>query len=332
MLKGLGALAALSLPLAATDARAACQFQKVAEAPVTMRGLRPLVAAKVNGRDTRFMLDTGAFFSGVSDGAAARFGMKKSSAPFGLTLRGVGGATSLARAVEADTFDFAGGHFTKMQFLAGGRLGSGDVAGVIGQNLLSNYDVEYDLANGVVRFFKPVDCGRNANLAYWAQGKALSRIDIRDASSKTVLRVVTDVKVNGRTIRAVLDSGSSVSFVSRPAAAKAGVPISSEGVTAAGATYGIYGGGTETFIAPFASFAIGDEEIRNTQLRVADIRIGDSEMLIGADFFLSHRILVSKSQGKIYFTYNGGPVFRLDRNAGARPATRTTTTSATARP
>ena len=34
-------------------------------------------------------------------------------------------------------------------------------------------------------------------------------------------------------------------------------------------------------------------------------------MLIGADFFLSHRIYVASSQSKLYFTYNGGPVFNL---------------------
>ena len=35
-------------------------------------------------------------------------------------------------------------------------------------------------------------------------------------------------------------------------------------------------------------------------------------MLIGADFFLSHRIYVASSQKKLYFTYNGGPVFNLE--------------------
>ena len=34
-------------------------------------------------------------------------------------------------------------------------------------------------------------------------------------------------------------------------------------------------------------------------------------MLIGADFFLSHRVFIANSQDKIYFTYNGGPVFDL---------------------
>jgi tetratricopeptide (TPR) repeat protein len=71
----------------------------------------------------------------------------------------------------------------------------------------------------------------------------------------------------------------------------------------------------ESSLAPFGSFGIGDEEIKNTRLRVADIELPDADMLLGTDFFLSHRILVSRSQDKLYFTYNGGPVFRLDSEA-----------------
>jgi hypothetical protein len=67
----------------------------------------------------------------------------------------------------------------------------------------------------------------------------------------------------------------------------------------------------QTWIAPFASFRIGDEEIRNTHLRIWDTGLRDVDMLIGADFFLSHRIYVASSQHKLYFTYNGGPVFNL---------------------
>ena len=35
-------------------------------------------------------------------------------------------------------------------------------------------------------------------------------------------------------------------------------------------------------------------------------------MLLGTDFLRSHRVLVSHSQRKIYFTYAGGPVFSID--------------------
>ena len=34
-------------------------------------------------------------------------------------------------------------------------------------------------------------------------------------------------------------------------------------------------------------------------------------MLLGADFLFSHRVFITHSQRKIYFTYAGGPVFQL---------------------
>jgi tetratricopeptide (TPR) repeat protein len=47
-------------------------------------------------------------------------------------------------------------------------------------------------------------------------------------------------------------------------------------------------------------------------------------MLIGADFMLSHRIYIARSQDKLYFTYNGGPVFRLDSAPAPPPVTEAT--------
>jgi tetratricopeptide (TPR) repeat protein len=40
-------------------------------------------------------------------------------------------------------------------------------------------------------------------------------------------------------------------------------------------------------------------------------------MLLGADFFLSHHVYVANSQHRLYFTYNGGPVFNLSKSASA---------------
>jgi tetratricopeptide (TPR) repeat protein/predicted aspartyl protease len=310
------ALALAAIALAAPPAFAECKFQKLAEVPVTMDGLRPIVTAKLHGQDAKFMIDTGAFFGFVSDDAAPRYGLKKSIAPFGMTIRGIGGGQADARAVEADSLEFAGARWRNIQFLAGGRVGHGEVVGVIGQNLLGAFDMEYDFANGVLRFFKPDGCEKS-NLAYWSSGMALQRISF-DNPGRFVQQVKTQARVNGQSIRVTLDSGSPVSFLNRTAAARAGVEPNSPGVVDAGVTYGIYGRGQETYLAPFPSFAIGDEEIKNTRLRVAKIDLTDSDMLLGADFFLSHRILVAKSQSKIYITYNGGPVFRLDRAAASQ--------------
>ena len=74
----------------------------------------------------------------------------------------------------------------------------------------------------------------------------------------------------------------------------------------------------ETWIAPFSEFSMGGEDIHNTQIRVFDTPMGaNHDLTLGADFFLAHRIYVSGAQKRLFFTYNGGPVFRLEPNRRA---------------
>jgi tetratricopeptide (TPR) repeat protein len=85
-------------------------------------------------------------------------------------------------------------------------------------------------------------------------------------------------------------------------------------VVEAGYSFGVGRGDARTWITPVESFKIGEEEIRNTRLRIADADFAGRQaidMLLGADFFLSHHIYIANSQKKLYFTYNGGPVFNL---------------------
>lgn len=289
-------------------ARAECKFQKIAEVAVTMDGLTAVVQAKLNGKDAAFEVGTGAFFSGVRDETVAAYGMHPSSAPFGLQVKGLGGAVRDARAVTAEQFSFGQASFKDLQFLVGGRMNT-KFAGVIGENLMGPFDVEYDFANGMMRYFKASGCG-GANLAYWASGKQLSKVPL-DSPASVMLKVVGAAHINGRAVRVKFDS-SGRSMLSLTAASRVGVQPSSAGVTSGGVIHGLYGAGKETFQAPFDSFKIGDEEIKNTKLLVTDLALDDADMLLGGDFFLSHRILISGSQKAVYFTYNGGPVFRLE--------------------
>ncbi len=67
--------------------------------------------------------------------------------------------------------------------------------------------------------------------------------------------------------------------------------------------------------AKFKLLKIGNEELHNVRLRFADLGTLDTDMLLGADFFVSHRLYVSNLQHRIYFTYTGGRLF----NAVAMP-------------
>ena len=87
---------ALSSALLLSPAQAAetCTLGKVAELPISMAGTRPLITAKINNQEARFVLDSGAFFSMMSAATAAQFNLKLTRAPFGLTVQGVGGSVS----------------------------------------------------------------------------------------------------------------------------------------------------------------------------------------------------------------------------------------------
>ncbi|HZZ31639.1 MAG TPA: retropepsin-like aspartic protease, partial [Phenylobacterium sp.] len=232
-----------------STAQADCKFQKIAEVPVTMDGLRPLVTAVVNGHEATFVVSTGAFFSSVSPEAAERFGMKKSTAPFGLEVTGLGGVSRDARAVMADSFTFANAGFKNIQFLVGGWGGGGSTAGGLGQNIMGPFDVEYDFAHGVMRFFKSAGCG-GSDLAYWASGMTVSQLSL-DSPGAYMREVLATAHVNGRAIKVKFTSGAGVSYLDKLAAERAGIQVNAPSVSSAGVIQGAYGKGIETFVAPF---------------------------------------------------------------------------------
>jgi tetratricopeptide (TPR) repeat protein len=278
--------------------------------PVTMAGMRPTIPAKINGTDVSFIVDSGAFYSMLTPSAAAELKLRRDRAPSNLSLGGVGGKVeaSVATVKELTVFDVQIPH---AEFIVAGSEPGPNVVGLLGQNLLRIGDIEYDLANGVIRLVRPDGC-RDAPLAYWAKAQPYSAIDIGYATASSPYTTGTAF-LNGAKIRVMFDTGAETSAVARYAAERAGIKMDDPAVLPAGTSRGIGRAVVKTWIVPFSSFKIGDEEIRNTRLRVADFDLS-VDMLIGADFFLSHRIYVANSQRKLYFTYNGGPVFNLARS------------------
>jgi tetratricopeptide (TPR) repeat protein len=307
------ALAAF-LPMAS---RALCKREAM-DLPVIISGTRPSVAAKINGREVRFIVDSGAFFSMITAPVAEEFKLPTRMV-FGLRVGGIGGVTVPTLATVKE-FTLKNVVTPNAEFLVGGSSAGSGVAGVLGQNLLSRWDVEYNLAQGMIRLMKDDDC-RKAMLAYWVQpSDTYSVIDI-SKGTQTDPHTTGAAYVNGAKIRLVFDTGAAMSLLSRRAAERAGIKLDAPDVVDAGLVSGVGTGMVRSYIAPVDSFKFDNgEEIKHTRLRIADEDFDFTDMLLGADFFLSHRIFVANSQNKLYFTYNGGPVFNLTRNAAAAPA------------
>ena len=298
-----------------------CQIVRTPDIPVTMSGLRPLVRAQINGQDAMLVVDSGAFFSMLTPAAARQFQLPSVALPRAVWVEGVGGAEA-ARVARVKKFTLINSTLDDVDFvIAGSGFGAGAV-GLLGQNVLRFADVEYDLANGVIRLVRPKGDCKHTSLAYWADaaGKPYSVIDIEPATAEQP-HTKSVAYLNGVKIHVLFDTGAPQSILTLGAAKHAGITPGSPGVTDGGDSYGLGHKLTKTWITRFSSFKIGDEEVQHAQLRFGDIDLPETDMLVGADFFLSHRIYVASSKNRIYFTYNGGPVFDLSASRGpAEPA------------
>ena len=288
-----------------------CRLMMTPPVPVQMENLRPVISATIDGIGGRFVVDTGSFFDFLSPAAAAQFKLPLEDAPPWYYVSGVGGWI-IPKIATAKTFSVAGISARDAKFLVGHNDFYGGIVGVIGQNILRIADVDYDFADGVLRFVKPEHCSDSV-LAYWATTQAVSTVQLRWPSEQRPL-LIGHAAVNGQDIQVLFDTGSWRTILSLDAAKRAGITPESPGVVRAGESIGLGGKPVPVWAAPIATFAIGGETIEHTHVLIGDLGLSQLgvDMLLGSDFFLAHHVYVANSQNKLYFTYNGGPVFDLN--------------------
>lgn len=327
----LAALTMLGAAAAGSSVEAAnCKLALVSTWPVRLDRNRLLVEGAINRQKVSVLLDTGSMRTLIFRAAAVRLGLPISGAT-NARLYGVGGETKVDVALVEE---FMVGQAVQKELrilVAGERDPGNDVGVLLGEDFFQAFDVEFDLTHDAVRLFQPKDCD-GASLAYWARGgaseAAFERLDVNRPE------ILLTVRINDQPVTAKLDSGAGNSVLDKTDARHLGVTPETPGVVAAGQSTGLGKNAVEWWIGPFQSFVIDNETIRDTQILFSDIykdvtyratgsniahklQVSHS-MLLGADFLRSHRVLVAHSQRKVYFTYEGGPVFQLNQPPAAR--------------
>lgn len=302
-----------------------CKLAKWGTLPVQVIGEKATTQIKVNGVDTSFILDTGAFFNFMSRADATALKLPLSPPPYDMRIRGIGGSSDV-KVARVNDFGMLDTTFHNVLFLVGG---SDAGRGALGANMLDSADLELDLAHGKVTLFQSEGCGKAA-LAYWSTGRNYEVADLHpDYANENDKRTFVDVMINGKSFRALLDSGADATMIDRRAAERAGIDLHGPGVKAGPRIHGIGAQSDQTWIVPVDKFSVGTETIQHSQMLVMDNNFGDgsTDMILGIDFMLAHHIYIANSQKKMYFTYNGGRVFSLDtRSIGANePASSATT-------
>jgi len=290
-----GAFVLLAL-LACGPARAACRVEQRGTVPVTQAGGSLLVPVDINGMQENFVLDTGAERSVVSPQAALRVGLARDEW-VSTDMRGVGGrdATRLGR---PRTLTIGGIALRRHTMAADNSIavatipdsaGGHPIAGLLGQDYLSTFDLDLDVPHGTLGLFSVSGCSG----AFLPWTGRYTPIEAMRPVGNTLL---LPASVDGQAFVAELDSGASSSVVIAP-----GIERLHLATGGSGTVRGLGAGSMAVHSQRFATVLIGGEMLPDMTMLVAPYhawRIVD--MLLGADWLRDRHVWISWATNQIF--------------------------------
>ena len=192
-----------------------------------------------------------------------------------------------------------------VRFVVGGAAYEPGVAGLLGQDVLGLADVDYDLAGGAIRLLRAPGCGAR-DFPDWGKTRSAWAMAL-DPINAAAPHAVGRAFINGVRMKAAFDTGAATTILTRAAARRAGIDVRGFGAAPAHPAAGIGARLAPTWIAPITTFTIGGETMHDLRLRIVDTALGEVDMLIGADFFLTHRVYVAADRGRLFAMRNPDP-------------------------
>lgn len=306
-------LLALSLPAWAADPPSTCKYLEAARVDLqyTGPGLEITMPGTINGKPARMLADTGSGRTYLTMSAVRRHKLHLRETVE--RVQGIGGESKVY-AVKVSDFSAGPARSTAATMRVPGDTGFvPNFDAIVGAPYLLQTDLELSLATKQARFFRPVDCDR-AWLAYWDRNANVIPFALNGETGNPIFHVY----LNGHKLEAMIDSGASTTSVDLNAARRAGIDVDAPGSVRRGNASGVGSRTVANWHVTASSLAIGDETIRNPELSV--IGTGGRlsvDVLLGADFLRSHRVLFAMSQRKIYISYTGGAP--LSQRRGIEP-------------
>lgn len=310
------ALGAALGPGAATAER--CQIRQM-EIPVRLVDRRPIATVQINGTAVSLLVDSGAFFSMLAPATATQLNLTLHKPPPQLEVRGYTGTVD-TKLTRVDSLGLQGAQLPNVEFLVGGSETGWAAQGLLGRDVLSQADTEYDLAHGVVRLSFPKGDCQQTRLAHWAGDAPVIELPLDDNQPRSDSAIRVKVLINGRKSLALLDTGAPRTSMSLTAALRAGVDR--EQLKPNGQASGLGQRKVASWRGRIATLEVGGEKINNADMTIDDVPGLEQDLILGLDYFLSHRIYVSRLQGQLYATWNGTPVFATERDPAAQRDTR----------
>jgi hypothetical protein len=284
-------------------ARAACTLQQRATVPFAASGRQWVVPLSVNGTTAQFVLDTGAERSLVTPEAVHRLGLALDHW-VGTTMRGVGGVVEHQnadpRSLTLGGLALQRHTVTHDTSLTVGALpqpaAAQPVDGLLGRDFLSVFDVELDMAAQRLTLYSVHDC--SGRFLPWSM-----RYVAVPAETPMTHALVLPVALDGRRLRALLDTGASVSMLTLSGRIRLGLTPQLLRGDAAGTARGLGRQAPAMQLHRFASLQVGSEILRDPVLWVTPVRVAPIvDLLLGADWVgRQQRVWLSFATAQVFF-------------------------------
>ncbi len=294
-------LSVLLFGLCVHSAAAACRVETLARVPVTVAGRSPLVTVQVDDQPARFILDTGAERSVVSEAAVRRLGLPRDQW-VGTTMSGIGGVDRRPNALPR-SLSLAGvklvrntlNHDTSLVVTPGLRGVSPDAAdGLLGRDYLFAFDLDLNMPDRVLGLEAVHGCS-GSFLPWNSPYAAVPVTEVVGAA------VVMPVSLDGRPLRALLDSGASSSLLAAPGMFKLGLDVAHVADDPSDVVSGLGPRSVVMRRHRFASLAVADQVADRPEVWVAPVHLSPIvDMLLGMDWLLDHRVWISNATRQVF--------------------------------
>jgi predicted aspartyl protease len=168
------------------------------------------IPAQLNGKPVTMTIDTGSYISSVSYGTVAALGLAlKPGNGLGTFVNGI----RVFSYVQSDTFNLGAAYARDMSFfVVPTDFVDPGVSGLLGPDVMSNFDVELDFVGGKFNVFVPNTCPSSP--VYWTRepyAEVPMEVDRR-------LKIIVPAQLDGRSLTVVVDTGATRSLMNFDAA------------------------------------------------------------------------------------------------------------------
>jgi len=269
----------------------ACSVEKLATLPITFNDFMPTVPVLINGRPVHMGVDTGAQNTVITPDMAKALGLPQ-DARHRTNVIGTDGVDQVHN-VFVDNMEIGGMQYVMRSIAVipliheshPGRK-TPPMAGLIGTDILADYDVELDMPGRTMTFYAVAGCSEIE--PPW-QGE-FARVPVSLTRSQ---RLAVPITVDGQQGTAIFDTGASGLRMALASAGHFGVTDDMLQNDRRGENSGVGGHVRVVPVHQFDSVAIERETTHDPAIAIVDFPASEADMLIGEDYMRAHRFWLS---------------------------------------